>query len=155
MLIEPLRVFIVEDEILLMMQLEAFLQDAGHIVVGTAISSREAKKVAAEINADIALIDIHLADGPTGTEVGQFITDHTTMAAVFLTSNPKRIPENFAGAIGVIAKPYTEQGLFTALNYLIGAVRSPPPLVDLPRSLVLSPAYSQIWNTAKGSTKTS
>lgn len=141
----PLRVLVVEDEVLLMMQLESYLEDAGHIVVGTAMSSREAVSVAAQLDADLALIDIHLADGPTGVEVGRFITERTPMTAVFMTANPKRIPEDFSGAAGVIAKPYTEQGLMRALDYLVDAVLDPPPTLEVPRSIALAPAYAQKW----------
>lgn len=142
---EPLRCFVVEDEALLMMQLEEFLEEAGHVVVATAMSSREAFDAAPVANADLALVDIHLADGPTGIEVGRFISERTETSVVFMTANPNRIPEDFSGAVGVIAKPYTQEGLFSALEYLVDAVRDPPPRSLLPRSLVLAPAYAQLW----------
>lgn len=141
----PLRVFVVEDEFLLMTQLELYLKAAGHVVAGVATSSEEALARAVEIDADVALIDIHLADGPTGTEVGRFIATHTSMVAVFVTANPKKIPEDFLGAVGVIAKPYTQGGLAAALNYLVAAVTGPPPTLGLPRSLVLAPSYASRW----------
>ena len=43
---EPLRILIVEDEAVLMMQLETIFEDEGHLVVGTAMSSNEAIEVA-------------------------------------------------------------------------------------------------------------
>lgn len=71
----PLRIFVVEDEVLLTMQLELYLRTAGHVVADTAASSGEAIARAAKVEADVALIDIHLADGPTGPEVGRFIAE--------------------------------------------------------------------------------
>lgn len=142
---EPLRLFLVEDEVLLLLQLETFLKEEGHVVVGTALSSGEAIEVARTIQADIALVDVHLADGPTGVEVGRFIVRQTGTAVVFMTANPTRISSDFSGAIGVIAKPYTQEGLRSALAYLEGAIRRPPPITELPRNLLLAPSYAHRW----------
>jgi hypothetical protein len=62
-----------------------------------------------------------------------------------LTANPKRIPEHFAGAVGVIAKPYTTGGVKAALRYLYEAVRAPPPVAALPVGFTLSPRFRAIW----------
>ena len=67
------------------------------------------------------------------------------MTVVFMTANPKRIPEDFVGAIGVIAKPYTGQGLSSALRFLVAAVHRPPPLMPEPLSLQLAPAFQKRW----------
>ncbi|RVD46774.1 response regulator, partial [Mesorhizobium sp. M8A.F.Ca.ET.023.02.2.1] len=104
---EPLKVLIVEDEALLAMELESLVQDAGHSVVGWATSLAEAREVVDSTRADIAFVDIHLTDGPTGIDVAEYIDDRKNSMVVFMTANPKRIPDHFAGAIGVIAKPYT------------------------------------------------
>ena len=70
---DPLRILIVEDEALLLMQLEMMLEDEGHIVVGTAMSSDEAISVADKTHPDLAFVDIHLLDGPTGLSVAQHL----------------------------------------------------------------------------------
>ncbi|MFC5556013.1 response regulator, partial [Methylobacterium iners] len=142
---QPLRVFVVEDEVLLMMQVELYLNTAGHVVADTAVSSCEAIARAGKVVADVALIDLHLADGPTGTEVARFIATQTAMTAVFVTANPKRLPLDFSGAVGVIAKPYTQQGLTAALDFVMDAVTTDAPSMDLPRSLTLAPAYAEQW----------
>ena len=141
----PLRIMIVEDEALLLMELEMFLESEGHQVVGTATSYREAADVSKEVNADIALVDIHLTDGPVGVELGRYITQNTGTAVVFMTANVKRIPEDFSGAIGVVAKPYTNAGLRAALHYLVAAVRNPPPRAVPPLSLSLAPHLEEQW----------
>ena len=145
-----LRVLVVEDEALLLMQLEAFLEDEGHLVVGTAVSSGEAMALATRVEADLALVDIHLADGPLGCEVGRHITETTGAAVVFMTANPKRIPEDFSGAVGVIAKPYTHHGLKAALAYLVSGVTSPPPTVKKPNGLTLAPTFEKEWRAGEG-----
>lgn len=141
----PLRVLVVEDEALLAMQLEMFLEDAGHVVVGAAASSGEAKALAGACEADLALVDVHLDDGPTGCEVGRHIAETTGTVVVFMTANPKRIPDDFSGAVGVIAKPYSQRGLQLALDYLVYAVRGPPSQAQLPSSLTLAPSFEERW----------
>lgn len=142
---EPLKILIVEDEALLAMELEDIVHDAGHTVVGSAVSFREATDVLSSEEPDIALVDINLSDGPTGIDVARYIGEHCRSTVVFLTANPKRIPGDFAGALGVIAKPYTVHGLMAALQYLEEGVRRPPPAARCPIGFSLSPAYSTMW----------
>lgn len=142
---EPLRVLIVEDEALLAMELEALIEDAGHRVVGWATSSREATDMVEKVQADLAFVDIHLSDGPTGVDVAAYISRHKRSMVVFMTANPKRIPDDYVGAVGVIAKPYTMNGVSAALRYLEEGVRRPPPRASLPVGFTLSPAYRQDW----------
>ncbi|MDR7035112.1 response regulator [Mesorhizobium sp. BE184] len=116
-MLKPLKVLIVEDEALLAMELESLIEDAGHEVVGWATSSSEARELIDTVDADIAFVDIHLTDGPTGVDVAEYIVGKDNSMVVFMTANSKRIPENYAGAVGVIAKPYTMAGLNSALRY--------------------------------------
>jgi len=144
-MMEPLRVLIIEDEALLAMELEGLVQDAGHDVVGWAGSSRDAHHLVDTVEADIAFVDVHLTDGPTGLSVAKYIHHNKRSMVVFVTANPKRIPENFSGAVGVIAKPYTMNGVISALRYLHEAVRRPPPISTLPAGFTLSPTYAGQW----------
>jgi two-component system, response regulator PdtaR len=116
--VEPLRILIVEDEFLIALELESLLQDAGHNVVGIAASSDEAVALGRELSPDLAFVDIHLADGLTGIDVARELSDQHGVTVLFMTANAKRIPEDFAGARGVIAKPYTERGVKEALAYV-------------------------------------
>ncbi len=146
---DSLRILIVEDEALLAMELKALVEEAGHSVAGWAISSEEARSMAGEVLADVALVDVHLVDGPTGVDVGEYITTNGLSAVVFVTANPKRIPENFVGAVGVIAKPYTLNGVKSALRYLHEGVRRPPPASELPVGFTLSPHFASSWRSGQ------
>lgn len=146
---EPLKVLIVEDEALLAMELESLVEEAGHSVVGWATSSSEALEMADSVEVDLAFVDVHLTDGPTGVEVARYIGDRESSMVVFLTANPKRIPAHFAGAVGVIAKPYTLNGFASALRYLQEGVRHPPPASALPAGFTLSPAFASDWAPAR------
>lgn len=147
---DALKVLIVEDEALLAMELEMLVEDAGHSVVGWATSAEEARSMVDEVEADIAFVDIHLHDGPTGVEVARYIKEKKVSMVVFMTANPKRIPDHFAGAIGVISKPYTVNGLMAALQYLQEGVRRPPPVSVLPVGFTLSPSFATQWAPAVG-----
>jgi len=113
----PLRILIVEDEILIALELESLLQDAGHEVVGIAASFEDAIALSQFRRPDLAFVDIHLTDGPTGIDVARSLSGDG-VAVLFMTANTKRIPEDRAGAKGVIAKPYTERGVRQALAYV-------------------------------------
>ncbi len=145
---EPLRVLIVEDEALLLMQLEMILEDAGHIVVGTAMSASEAIKVAEKTRPDLAFVDVHLLDGPTGLTVAQHLRSVDDTLVVFLTANAKRIPDDYAGAAGVIAKPYSQAGITAAIAFIHECIRQPPPTTDLPLGFTLGPSYRRFLPTA-------
>jgi CheY-like chemotaxis protein len=112
-----LRILIVEDEALIALELESLLQDEGHEVVGVAASSREAIALAQSLRPDLAFVDIHLTDGPTGVDVARRLSQQG-VAVLFMTVNAKRIPEDRAGARGLIGKPYTERGVRQALAYV-------------------------------------
>lgn len=128
---------IVEDEMLLAFELECEVEAAGHEVVGTASSRAEAFELIDRSAPDFAFVDIQLKDGPTGQEIGRRLASDN-IPFVFVTGNLKRIPDDFAGAIGAIEKPYTANGLQNALRYIESAVRG-SVREKAPPSLVLAP----------------
>jgi len=113
-----LRVLVVEDEVLIALELECLLDELGHDVVGVAGSSAEAIALGIATAPDVAFVDIHLVDGPTGVEVARALSADPHTTVVFMTANAKRIPDDFAGAMGVIAKPYSERVVAGALRYV-------------------------------------
>ena len=113
-------------------------------VSGWASDLDEARGLAGRVHSDLAFVDIHLADGPTGTNVAEHLRDHA-IPVVFMTANAKRIPSHFAGAIGIMAKPYTASSVHAALRYLHAGVRNPPPISEPPAGLQLSPGFTERW----------
>ncbi|HEV7439798.1 MAG TPA: response regulator [Methylobacterium sp.] len=142
----PLNVLIVEDEAVLAMELEYAIEDAGHAVAGWATCLSEANDLIKSGNADLALVDIHLADGITGVEVADRLSRETGAAVVFMTANAKLIPRDFVGALGVISKPYTTGGLQAVLKYLEQGITAPPPSLRQPTGLTLAPDYRDRWS---------
>ena len=70
---------------------------------------------------DFAFVDIHLQDGPTGIDVGRDLASQG-IPYVFVSGNIKKIPEDFAGALGAIEKPYTVNSMKNALAYISAIV---------------------------------
>ncbi len=142
-----LAFLIVEDEVLLQMQLEFLLEDAGHKVAAAAASRAEAESAIEHASIDIALVDIHLNDGPTGLEVGRKLAE-AGIPYMFLTANAARVPADFAGGWGVIGKPYSQSAMMAALKFLDMAVRRPPPNLPPPAGLQLAPTAEKLWRIA-------
>lgn len=132
----PARILIVEDEALVAMELRFVLEDLGHEVVGTAADSAAALKIAKETDVDLALVDIHLSDGPTGVTIGHELAVDHKVAVLFMTANPGMVRDGVAGAIGVLSKPTDERIVQDAVAYALdrrsGQVRNmAPPQLQL------------------------
>ncbi|KIV66113.1 Two component response regulator [Rhizobium sp. UR51a] len=120
------------------MELESEVEEAGHEIVGVAAESKQALSLIEKSSPQFAFVDIQLLDGPTGIDVGRHLASRS-IPYVFVSGNLKRIPEDFAGALGAIEKPYTMNGLQNALEFIDTIVNGEHQSVTAPPSLVLSP----------------
>ncbi|MDP4027280.1 response regulator [Methylobacterium sp. NEAU 140] len=137
----PLRVLLVEDEALILMQLEALVEDAGHVVVGTAMRRDEAIGLAQALHPDLALVDLSLCEGGSGLDVAQTLRGMAGTMVVFVTANPMRLDDDLGGAAGVIAKPFTRAVVAGGMLYLEECLRRPPPVSLLPRGMRMAPEF--------------
>lgn len=112
------RILIIEDEALVAMELRFVLEDLGHKVVATVADAGAARDVAAETEVDLALVDIHLSDGPTGIVLGRDLAD-TGVSVLFMTANPGMVRDGVAGVIGVLSKPTDERAVQTSVDYAL------------------------------------
>lgn len=119
------RILIIEDEALVAMELRFVLEDLGHEVVATVADARSARSVAAENEIDLALVDIHLSDGPTGIALGSDL-GREGVTVVFMTANPGMVRDGVAGALGVLSKPTDERGVQTAVDYALRRRKGQP-----------------------------
>ncbi|TXM66726.1 response regulator [Methylobacterium sp. WL69] len=146
---EPLRVLIAEDEALILMQLEFLLEDGGHVVVGTAATADEAIRLARETRPDIVLVDLQLRGGSSGLDIVRALRDESAAMLVFVTANARRFTDDFEGAAGVIAKPFTEAVILDTMAYLEACVHNPPPGMEAPLGLTLAPDYRAQWENMR------
>jgi len=145
MTVSRMRVLIVEDEVLVAAELAWLVEELGHEVVGQAISSDEALELAQKHKPDLALVDIHLTDGPTGVEVARRVSQDCGSMVLFMTANQKRVPDDFAGAAGLIAKPYSENGVREAVTFVQHCLEAGCPQRRPPLSLTVAPSYAERW----------
>ena len=121
------RILIVEDEALVAMELRFVLEDLGYEVVGTAGDVRTARNLVRETEVDLALVDIHLSDGPTGVALGRELGQEMGVTVLFMTANPGMVRDGVAGTIGVLSKPTDEQAVQTAVEYALRRREGRPP----------------------------
>ena len=140
-----LTILIIEDEVLVAIDLEMLLRDLGHIVVGIATNFDDAISLARDTQPRLALVDINLADGPTGVAAAREIAAGGKTSCVFMSANTAMIPEDFALAVGSIGKPYSEAGMRSAVGYLTQGLLTPPPLDMAPAVLRMSKTYADKW----------
>lgn len=114
------RILVIEDEALVAMELRFVLEDLGHVVVGTAPDATTARRLVEETEVDLALVDIHLSDGPTGIELGRELGQKLGVTVLFMTANPGMVRNGVAGTVGVLSKPTDELAVQTAVNYALG-----------------------------------
>ena len=113
------RILIIEDEALVAMELRFVLEDLGHQVMGVAATAKAAQDLVRENDVDLALVDIHLSDGPTGIELGREQGQEMGVSVLFMTANPGMVREGVAGTIGVLSKPTDERAVQTAVDYAL------------------------------------
>lgn len=125
----PARILIVEDEMLVAAELEAILEDLGHIPVGIAPDLDSALSLASR-DIDLALVDLNLRDGLTGPEIGRRLCDECDISVLFITANPSILGNGIAGTVGVLTKPSNELSVAAAVEYALrvrdGRPAAPP-----------------------------
>jgi CheY-like chemotaxis protein len=142
----PLDILIVEDEAILVMDLEMMIEEAGHRVVADATCLQDVVDLDAALQPHMALVDMQLSGGSTGIEVARLIQRRwSETCIVFVTANPKQIPDDFCGAHGVIPKPFSRTGMLAALTYVVQGFCDPPPVVSRPISFIAAPAIAALW----------
>jgi CheY-like chemotaxis protein len=133
-----MRILVVEDQSILAMEIELVLRDLGHEVIGTATDLDRSLALASSEPIDLALVDVNLADGPTGPEIARRLVSDHGAAVIFLTANPEQIPSCFSGAIGVMPKPF-DDGLIRDVVAFAANFVSHKALGPAPRRFRLAP----------------
>jgi two-component system, response regulator PdtaR len=129
------RILIIEDQAILGMELEFVLTQAGHEVVGVAVDTRQALALSAEALPEV--VDINLKDGATGPKIAEIMAARG-VTVLFATAEPELIPEQFAGAFGVVPKPYSAPSVRLAVEYCL-ALRDGEDPGPVPPHLRLAP----------------
>jgi DNA-binding LytR/AlgR family response regulator len=113
----PLRIFCIEDNALLVMQLQVLIEGVGHVFAGSAARFDDVKAAFGATEFDLALVDIDLADGRTGGTVAQWLQVRGR-PSLFLTGQEQLAADYADAALGTIAKPISRDKLRKALRDL-------------------------------------
>lgn len=114
------NILVVEDEFFVATEIEYVVAELGHKPIGIAADKATAFSMAPF--AEIALVDLNLRDGPTGTEIGKALAE-SGVTVVFMTANPSQLGDGVPGTVGVISKPMAEEELRQAVNYAVATRR--------------------------------
>ncbi len=114
--LEGLRVIIVEDEVLLALEMQDMLKEAGCLIAGTAASVDAAIKLAKSTRFDVALLDMNLG-GERIDPVARLVAERG-LPIIFVTGYGQRtLPPGIAAP--VVEKPCTIDKLLPFLAALI------------------------------------
>jgi CheY-like chemotaxis protein len=112
-------ILIVEDEPLIAMMLEDFLDSLGHEVVGTCDSVEEAIEKVNQGGFDVAIIDIQLKDGKHVWPVADRLAEEGT-PYILATGGHVEPPPLRHAAAPILSKPYTIDAIEPALDRALG-----------------------------------
>ena len=108
-------VLIVEDEPLIAMMLEDFVDSLGHSVAGTADCVADALARIEQGGVDVALVDVHLRGGEASWPVADALADRG-IAYLFATGGlTAPAPERHRDA-PTLSKPFTMSGVEAAID---------------------------------------
>lgn len=127
----PARILIVEDEVIIAMEIQLRLENAGFRICGIAVSGEKAILAAREKSPDLVLMDITLRGPMDGLEAARRIRAEKNIPVIFLsaTENEAELRRLLDFAPGRhIAKPFDEAELIAAVRQATAADPSSEPL---------------------------
>ena len=121
------RVFVVEDEAVIAMDLRERLTALGYAVCGSAAQGETAVDAIADLRPDLVLMDIHLAGAIDGVEAAQQLRQRHDAPVVFLTAYADAAVINRAlqvSAYGYLVKPFEERELHATLQVALARAQA-------------------------------
>ena len=111
------KILVVEDEIFVATEIEHVIAEMGFEPAGIAPDQRSALALASDV--DVALVDLNLQDGPTGSSIGRILAQTHGVTVLFMTANPAQLGQGIPGTIGVLPKPVSDAELRAALKFAV------------------------------------
>jgi len=112
-------ILIVEDEPLIAMMLEDFLQSLGHVVVASCESLEDALGRVEAGGFDVAIVDVQLRDGKQAWPVADRLAETGTPFVIATGGHVEPPPARHA-AVPILSKPYTIDAIEPALARACG-----------------------------------
>lgn len=111
------RVIVADDEAIIRMGLQAMLRDAGHEVVGEAVSADEVFELVERTAADVVLLDVKMP-GMNAIDAARRLWQDFALPIVFVTGFGDQTligQATDAGAFAYVVKPVREEQLIAAI----------------------------------------
>jgi diguanylate cyclase (GGDEF)-like protein/PAS domain S-box-containing protein len=113
------RVFLVEDEIIVAMDIRQRLETLGYQVVGHAVTGEEAIRKISELIPDLILMDIKLRGVMDGVDTATKIRDFSDVPIIYLTAfadDNTVARARLTGAFGYLIKPFEDRELHSNIE---------------------------------------
>jgi len=130
----PIKILVVEDEMIIGAKVSMFLTELGYEVTGIIPRAEEALLQLNENKPDIALLDIQLKGNMDGIALAQVLHQEYHIPVIFLTANSddatfSRAKE--AKPFAFLAKPFKKMDLQRALELTISLMANQPPRTEI------------------------
>lgn len=112
------RILVIEDELAVAADISDIVTDMGHSVIGNASTSEDALQIAKDVEPDLILSDIQLANDGSGIKaVGDILRSYPMTPVVYITGFPERLltgkgPE----PAFLVTKPYSPDQVRSAVS---------------------------------------
>jgi len=114
------NVLICEDDAFLAADLSMSVEGAGHTVQGIYANARDALKAASDATPDVAIIDLELADGHTGSSIAQTL-QAMGVKVIVLSGHP-----NVGAGLGTVPHTYAAKPVSPAMvDFLLNPKSTP------------------------------
>jgi len=116
------KVFIVEDEALIAMEVQDRLSALGYTVCGLSSRGEQAVDAIVERVPDVVLMDVRLAGSLTGIETAELLRDRVDIPVIFLSAYSDSELLRRAGEVlpfGYLVKPFEERELHATIQMAI------------------------------------
>jgi CheY-like chemotaxis protein len=118
------RIFIVEDELLIALELQSVVEQLGGAVVGPAGSVEGALQLLSDTTPNAALLDVNLRDGLV-TPVAQACRDRSIPFALVTGYGRLQLEEPLLQAAPRVSKPFASRAIHNVLATMLKADRDP------------------------------
>jgi PAS domain S-box-containing protein len=123
------KILVIEDETLVAMEIESQLVEAGHEVVGPAMTNADARRLIAEAAFDVALVDGNL-DGHPAYEIAADLAGRKIPFAFATGYGREGLPSAFQN-VPVLSKPFSGDRLLHVVRILLAEADDPGHVVSL------------------------
>jgi two-component system, LytTR family, response regulator LytT len=117
--VEPLKILIVEDELIIAEDLRMQLINLGYLVTDTVISYNEAIQSIMENLPDLVMLDVRIEGPKDGIELGHFLNNEVEIPFIYLTSHSDKLTVTRAVEThpsAFLLKPFKPDSLYVSIE---------------------------------------